>query len=178
MKKLFLTLAGAAGAIPGIAVWQSGLGTPPDKSLLFGGVVQAFGALSLLLIWFNRVRLRSLSKSSVTKFSVYLTLLCFILLAAYVWLFGLTVVNHEVRGTAYYPLWTSGELAEIVKSADNSRYYAIEKYGIDTVIEAIHKMPSSALAITTIVLLFVYQAVFSTLTVVFGLLGIQEESKL
>lgn len=180
MKKLFLALAGAAGAIPGIAVWQSGLGTPPGEfnGRLFGGVVEAFGAASLLLLWVNRVRLRSLPKRTVTKLSVYMILLCFVLLAVYIWLFGLTVVKHEFRGTVFYPLWTSGELAKIVKAAANSRYYAIEKYGIDAVIEAIQKMPSWSLAVTTIVLLFVYQAIFSTLTIAFGMLGIQEESKL
>jgi hypothetical protein len=178
MKRLFLALAGIVSTIPGITVWQSGLGTPPDKSLLFGGVVEAFGALSLMLLWVNRTKIRSLTKSRVTKLSACLILLCFVLLSVYVWLFGLTVVKHDFRGTAYYPLWTSGDLVTMVKSADNSRYTAIEKYGIDEVNEAIHKMPNSSLAITTIILLLVYQAVFSTLIVAFGILGIHEESEL
>jgi hypothetical protein len=114
----------------------------------------------------------------MTKIVVYLIVTCFALLSIYLWLFGLTVVQHEVRGTAYYPLWTSGEIAKMIESADNSRYYAIEKYGIDAVKEAIHKMPAEAMAITTIFLLFTYQAIFSTLTLAFGVLGIQEESSL
>jgi hypothetical protein len=178
MKKLFLTLAGVVGSIPGIAVWQSGLGTPPDKNLLFGGVVQAFGAISLLLLWVNRAKLKLIPKPKITRLVVYLIVTCFAMLSIYLWLFGLTVVQHEFRGTAYYPIWTSGEIAIMVESADNSRYYAIEKYGIDAVKEAIHKMPNAALAITTIVLLFIYQAIFSTLTIAFGVLGIQEESSL
>ena len=178
MKKLFLTLSGIVGSIPGIAVWQSGLGTPPEMNLLFGGVVQAFGTISLLLLWINRVKLKLLPKLQLTKLVIYLIVSCYILLLIYLWLFGLTVVKHNVRGTAYYPLWTSGEIAMMVESADNSRYYAIEKYGIDAVKEAINKMPNAALALTTIVLLFIYQAIFSTLIIAFGVLGIQEESKL
>jgi len=178
MNKVFLALAGVVGSIPGIAVWQSGLGTPPNMNLLFGGVVQAFGAISLLLLWVNRAKLKLIPKPKMTKIVVYLIVTCFALLSIYLWLFGLTVVQHEVRGTTYYPLWTSGEIATMIESADNSRYYAIEKYGIDAVKEAIHKMPAAVIAITTIFLLFIYQAIFSTLTLAFGVLGIQEKLSL
>ena len=69
-------------------------------------------------------------------------------------------------------------MAMMITSANNSRHYAIEKYGIDDVNEAIHKMPSWPLAVTTSVLLLIYQAVFSTLTMAFGMLAIREKTDL
>ena len=178
MKKLFLALAGSVGAIPGIAILQSGLGTPPDDRILFGGVVEAFGAMSLLLLWVNRSRLALLPKMRTTRLSVYLIIACFAFIVIYISLFGFTVVKDDIRGTIYYPLWTTGDMAMMITSANNSRHYAIEKYGIDDVNEAIHKMPSWPLAVTTSVLLLIYQAVFSTLTMAFGMLAIREKTDL
>lgn len=174
MKKLFLAASGVFGAIPGLAVILNGIGTPPGYKVLFGGVIEAFGALAILLLWANKHKLTGLESHKATRASIGLAVFCFVSLATYLLLFNLCVVTHEVRGTAYYPLWLSGEIAEMVEST-GSRWSAVEEYGIYAVNGAIKKMPSAALTITTVALLFVYQTVFTALTLAFGILGMRKE---
>jgi hypothetical protein len=176
MKKLLLALAGVFSAIPGVAVIQSGIGSPPSYKVLFGGVIEAFGAFSLLLLWINRKKIQRLAARRVTRVAVLLTVLCFVLISVYIALFAICVVEHR-RGTAYYPLWTSGKLADMVTRA-GSRRAAIERYGIAAVSEAIDEMPGIATGLTTVVLLFLYQSIFTTLTIMFGLLGFYERKQL
>lgn len=172
MKKLLLAVAGVFGAIPGLTVIQSGIGAPPGYKILFGGVIEAFGTISLLLLWVNRKKIKRYSARRVTRLALGLTALCFVCIALYISLFSFCVIEHK-RGTAYYPLWTSGKIADMVSMA-GSRKAAIEKYGIASVIQAIDEMPSVSLALATIVLLFIYQGIFTTLSLMFGLLGFHE----
>jgi hypothetical protein len=175
MKKLFLAAAGAFGAIPGLVVIQKGIGTPPGYNVLFGGVIEAFGALALCLLLVNNKKIKKLKERKVIRISIGLAVLCFVSLALYLTLYNLCVVTHDARGTAYYPLWLSGEIAEMVNSA-GSRWAAIEEYGIGAVLASIAKMPSVALSITTVVILFVYQTVFTSLTLAFGVAGVHKET--
>src|SRR5438105_1728627 len=150
MKKLLLAIAGIFGAIPGLTVIQSGIGAPPGYKLLFGGVIEAFGTLSLLVLWVNRKKIKRHAARRVTKWAIALAALCFVCIALYISLFSFCVVAHK-RGTAYYPLWTSGNIADMVARA-GSRKAAIARYGIAEVVQAIDSMPSIALGLTTIVL--------------------------
>lgn len=177
MKAFFLTVSGVFGVIPGLAIMLGELGTPPEKNGLFGGVVEAFGVLTLIILWVNRGKIAKLSRSKVTKVSIVLGILCLVLVGGYFCLFDLCVVKHELRGSAYFPLWTSGKIAKMVEKA-NGRGAAIEYYGIDAVREAIREMPTYALSLTSIVLLLVYQGVFTSLTAAFGLLGIYQKKSL
>jgi hypothetical protein len=172
MKKFLLAVAGVFGAIPGLTVIQSGIGAPPGYKVLFGGVIEAFGTLSLLLLWINRKKIKRLSARRVTKRALALASLCFAFIAVYITLFNYCVVAHQ-RGTAYYPLWTSGKIADMVTRA-GSRRAAIERYGIAAVDQAIDEMPGVPLELTAVVLLFLYQGIFTTLSVLFGLLGFYE----
>lgn len=172
MKKLLLAAAGIFSAIPGLAIIQIGVGAPPGYKVLFGGVIEAFGTVSLLLLWVNRKRIKRYTARRVTRQATALVMGCFICIAFYISLFSFCVVEHR-RGTAYYPLWTSGKIADMVVRA-GSRRAAIEKYGIAAVVQAIDEMPSISLALTTVTLLFVYQGIFTTLSIMFGLLGFYE----
>ncbi|MBA7496255.1 hypothetical protein ES702_06854 [subsurface metagenome] len=176
MKKLFLAVSGVFGVIPGVTILLSGLLVPPGKKLLFGGVVEAFGALILVILWANKNKLVKFSSAKATKLSIVFGILFFIFLVIYLILNSFCVVQHGTRGTVYYPLWTSGDLAGMVEKA-GGRYAALDMYGIDAVIEATHKSEIS-LVLTTIILLFVYQAVFSTLTIAFGILGFRKRETL
>lgn len=178
MKALFLTASAAFAAIPGVAVIISGLGTPPGSGykLLFGGVIEAFGALTMIILFVNQDKLRLASKRMVTKSAILLGAFCFVLIAAYVLLFRHTVVEHE-RGTAYYPLWLSGEVSRMVERA-GSRESAIERYGIGGVKGAIDGMGSLPIAITSILLLLIYQGIFTSLTLAFGLPGFHMQHSL
>lgn len=172
MKKLLLSVAGIFAAIPGLTVIQSGIGVPPGFKLLFGGVIEAFGTFSLLLLWVNRKKLKRQAAHKTTKLAIALAALCLILIALYITLFNFCIVEHQ-RGTAYYPLWTSGKIADMVSRA-GSRKAAIEKYGIAAVVQAIDEMPGISLELTTVILLFFYQAIFTILSLMFGLLGLYE----
>src|SRR5436309_1030420 len=116
MKKLLLAAAGVFGAIPGLTVMQSGIGTPPGYKLLFGGTIEAFGTLGLLVVWINRRKIKRLAMRKVTRLSLILASTCFGFLMIYIVLFQSCVITHQ-RGTAYYPIWTTGKAAEMVRRA-------------------------------------------------------------
>jgi len=178
MKKLFLGASAAFAALPGAAVIISGLGTPPGSGYkwLFGGVIEAFGALALVILSLNQNRLRRVAKRRVTRFAILLAALCFVLIVCYVLLFRLTVVEHE-RGTAYYPVWLSGDISRMVERA-GSREAAIERYGIGGVRDSIDRMGGLPLALTSVLLLLVYQGIFTSLAVAFGLAGFHMRQQL
>jgi hypothetical protein len=172
MKKLFLTASALFSAIPGIAIIISGLGAPTDYKVLFGGVIEAFGTLSLLILSLNRTSILSMTLKKVTKIAIWLGVFSFISLSVYVVLFSYSVVTVTGRGSVYYPIYTSGRIAEMINRA-GSRPAAIQRYGIAAVSEAIDEMPGTPLALTTILLLFIYQSVFTSLALAFGFLGIR-----
>lgn len=122
-----------------------------------------------------QAQVKRLSRFRVTRSVIVLVTLCFIFLALYIVLFNFCVIEHD-RGTAYYPLWLTEKIEKMVTTA-KSRSAAIEMYGIAAVRMAIDEM-SIAKAITTVALLLVYQAVFTTLTVAFGLIGIHTRQPL
>jgi multisubunit Na+/H+ antiporter MnhB subunit len=88
--------------------------------VLFGGVIEAFGTISLLMLWINCKRIKRLSARRVTKWALALAALCFTFIALYIKLFSYCVIAHQ-RGTAYYPLWTSGKIADMVSRAGTYR---------------------------------------------------------
>jgi hypothetical protein len=177
MKKVFLAASAVFSSIPGLLVIASGLGTPPDYKVLFGGVIEAFGVIALLILWINKNKIEDLPTPKVTKIAIALALGCILMLFTYVYLINQCVVTVDGRGTAYYPLYINGEIAESVNSA-GSRRAAIERWGIDTVLEEINELPGYYLTITTIILLFIYQLIFTTLTITFGLLGFHKRQGL
>jgi hypothetical protein len=170
MKQLFLAAAAVFSSIPGLLVIASGLGTPPNYKVLFGGVIEAFGVIAILVLWINKNKIKKMPTRKVSKVAIVLALACILLLFTYLYLFNQSVVTVEGRGTAYYPLYISGEIAGMVNTA-GSRKAAIERYGIDEVVEQIDKMPEFYSTLTTVTLLFTYQLVFTILTITFGLLG-------
>ncbi len=172
MKNLFLAIAGAMGLIPGVFIVVSGIGVPPDTSrLAFGGIVEALGAISLLVIAVKQDELKRLKDSKIIKWSLLLVLMGSILLFSYLLLYGHCVVRHETKdATVYFPIWVSGKAAALVTDS-NGRYEAVDKHGKAAVNEAIKQMGSVPITITNSIMLFLYQGVFTSLTIAFGLLG-------
>lgn len=170
MKKLFLAASALFAAVPGLMVISKGVGTPPDYEYLFGGVIEAFGTLSLLILWVNKNKLKEITPSRITKLAITLGTISFLSLIIYIALFKFCVVSHPTHYTAYYPLWTSGEIAKYVERT-GGRWAALDRYGIYPIESAIHKMPPYAIPVTTAVLLFLYQMIFTSLTIAFGLIG-------
>jgi amino acid transporter len=175
MKKLFAAASALFGSIPGFAVMWRGIGVPPDYSLLFGGIIECLGVLALIVLLVNRKRIKKLTDRSVTKTAILLTTSAVLCLAVYLYLLQLCVVSHPTHGTIYFPLWTSGHITQIIEST-GGRYAALDKYGNHSVANAVRQMPGypMAIAFTTIILMVLYQAIFTCLTVAFGMIGLHQ----
>lgn len=171
LKTIFLLISAASGAVPGVAVLATGIGTPPESKALFGGIMEACGAFSLLILWTNRGTIKKMNPKILSRRSVVLVSLFLLSLITYVLLYSTCVKTLD--GETYFPLWTSGKLHEMVQMA-GTREAALDRYGIDAVHEAIGHMPGYALPVTTIILLLIYQSSFAFLTVAFALLAISE----
>ena len=143
---------------------------PPDQRALFGGVIEAFGVFALMVIWINRKKLALVAVGRITEWAVRFCIACALSLVVYLILYRFCVVSDPYRGTVIYPLWVSGDLAEMVSHA-GGRQRAFDYYGLHA-IDAATKNTPIALAVTTIVLLLFYQSILSCLSVAFGLLAI------
>jgi hypothetical protein len=173
VKRLFVAASALFAVLPGLLVVARGVGTPPGYETVFGGVIEACGVIALLTLSVNRAKIRQVAPGKATRIVIFLAIGFTLTLFLYIYLFNLCVVTVKDRGTAYYPVVLSGEIADTV-AYNGSRRAAIEKEGIDTVLEEIDKLPDWHLIATTIVLLFVYQLVFTLLTVAFGFLGFNQ----
>jgi hypothetical protein len=170
MKKFFLGISGVFGAVPGFAVMWKGILTPPDYGFLFGGVIEAFGSLALILLWMNREKIKAMEPRKVVKSAIILGVVSFIALIVYLALFNLCVISHPTHHTVFFPLWTSGELNTLVTKA-GGRWNALDRYGYFGVYSAVQNMPFYALPVTSAILLFFYQPIFTALAIAFGLVG-------
>ena len=175
MKKFFLAATGLFAVVPGVGIILKGLGTPPGYALIFGGIIEALGALSLILLYTNRKAIKKLRPARITKTAIWLCIASAVSLLVYIGLFSFCVVGDSIRHYVYYPLWTTGEVAEMINSA-GGRYKALQENGFTAVYRGIREMPyyPLAISITSGMLLFFYQAIFTSLAVAFGLIGIHK----
>src|SRR5262245_52375170 len=140
MKKLFQASSALFSAIPGLTIIWKGIGTPPGHAILFGGVIEALGVFSLIVLLVNKRKLKRLAGRKVTKIAIILMGVCFVSIVVYIILLDFCVITHPTHGTAYFPLWTSGEIAAKVARA-GGRYAALDRYGNYSVVDSINKMP-------------------------------------
>lgn len=175
MKKFFLTATGLFAVVPGLGIILKGLGTPPGYAFIFGGIIEALGALSLILLYTNRKAIKKLRPARITKTAIRLCVVSAVSLLMYIALFSFCVVGDPIRHYVYYPIWTAGEVAEMIDTA-GGRYKALQDNGFTAVYRGIREMPyyPLAISITSAVLLFFYQAIFTSLAVAFGLIGIHK----
>ena len=176
MKAVLKAAAAIFAVLPGLGVLQSGLGVPPEDGmkLIFGGVIEAFGVLSLLLLRVNRATIRGLSKQAVNIATVAIAGFAFVLLLAYLGCYSYCVVTFDPRGTVYFPLWNHGVLATMVSNA-GGRAAAMDMYGRYAVYEAVKSMGELPAIATDAVLLLLYTGLFTGLTWAFGLPSMHEE---
>jgi multisubunit Na+/H+ antiporter MnhB subunit len=177
MKKLYLAASGIFSAVPGLAVVWKGLGVPPGHSMLFGGFIEAAGALTLILLWVRRRELERRPARRAIRAAAVLGGLCFSAFIAYSILLNACVKTHPIHGTVYYPLWTSGKLKISVERA-GGRWQALDRYGQAEIEDELQMMPSFVLSLTTILLLVLYMTIFAALTAAFSLLGYHKGANL
>jgi hypothetical protein len=183
MKTLFAGLTASLLSLPGIAIMISGLGTPPGRSVLFGGIMEAAGVLILALLLLNRKRIKQKSPGSITWLAAGCFLFFLFSLYAY-WaqheycLVTSTKQNYAEYGPVYYPLITNGQIEKDIET-HGSRRAVVDRYGPRAVAEDLNKMPGieRARLTTDFILSISYQLVFSFLAGTFGLIGIYLEKK-
>jgi hypothetical protein len=176
VKKIFMGVAAAFGAIPGLATVTKGLAAPPHAKLLFGGFVEAIGAAILILLWINRDQLQKLSQGKLIRLVVLMFIGSFVAFVCYLAMYDWCIVTDPQFGTVMYPLWVTGDLATIIRRA-GGRWAALDLYGTYAVVTSVERSSSVVWALTLGSFLLLYQGIFSFATVAFGLLAAREESQ-
>lgn len=172
MKKLFGSAAAVFASIPGLTIMISEAGAPPSRELFFGAVIEAVCVLLLLSLWVKRQSIKEMDHSLVVKYSLSTGVAFFALLLTYVMLFQICVVEHHVRGIVYYPIKTSGDIANFIAQY-GSRLAVIEGLGHSGAIVSLNKMANIQfwLGLTTAILLTLSTTAFACLTAAFALIG-------
>lgn len=170
MQKFFVSISAIFAAVPGFAIMWQGIGIPPEQNFLFGGVIETIGSLSLVLLWMNRAKIKKIKSNIILRFSILFAVLSICALVTYLFLYNLCVISHPTNHTVFFPLWTTGELNEMIANS-GGRWAALDEYGWFGVYSEVQKSPSWILSLTVAILLFFYQSIFTGLTVAFGLVG-------
>jgi hypothetical protein len=169
MKRALATLTAVCAVLPGIEIALSGLGVPPgdERQLVFGGMIEAFGLATLLLLTMNQSRVRAWASKIVNRLTLASVSSVFLSLIVYLGVHRYCVVSQEPRGTVYIPLWTSEEVGEMVAVA-GGRAEAIDAFGRYAVYEAVYRAGDFPIVITDAVLLGLYTLMFTSLTLAAG----------
>lgn len=173
VSTLFGLASGAFAVIPGITVLTKNIGVPPNaSSALFAGTIETVGVLTLLIMWINKEHIAHLSAGRVTRLATCGLAVFFVSLLSYLFLFDYYVVEVPAAKSLFFPMWPAGELrADLQKFG--SRTEVIHQWGRDDVYKEIQESSRTALIITTLIFLLVYQLIFASLTFSFGILGIK-----
>jgi multisubunit Na+/H+ antiporter MnhB subunit len=165
------------GLLPGICIMLTNIGLPPGLSnVLFGGIVEAAGALTLLLLAIRRKNIRAISGKRITRLSV-LFFLCFLMsFFGYIFLYFSSIVHNSVWDTTiYFPLWSTNDLRDAVERF-GSRNDAITNYGPDAIRNMIMENPT-LLTVSKLLLAVLYLAIFESLTLSFGFAAMKLEKE-
>lgn len=152
------------GLLPGVTVLLSGTGSPPGLSGLFGGIIETFSAVALVLVWLNRGKLRNARRSLVTRATIALGAVALLLFVGYTLLFRYCVISLADRSPVYFPLVACESLATEIDLAGGSRAALVEAWGSRQAQELAEKCPDMQRSLTTVVLLKVYALAFVVLT--------------
>jgi len=172
MKRVILIATGLLAIIPGLATLKSGLWAPDKYKFLFGGFIEFFGALTLLILWTKREKIKTIASSLKLRITAILVFTFLLSTSFYIFLINKVDIEHSTRGNLFFPLALKGDLKEMVDKS-GSRVAAIENYGIDEVEEQLFKQPDINYTITVISLLLVYTILFTSLTLSFGVNAIE-----
>jgi hypothetical protein len=169
--KIFKWASASFALIPGLAVIILNVGTPPGvSSFFYGGLIEAFGAFTLLAMFLNRTRIRKMSLIRVNRIAGLLLVLFLIFLLTYVYIYNSQVIIHDKYGTpVFFPFWHGALLNQLVHNAGNE-YNAITRYGPQAINDAI-RTSNTLLQMTLVIFTLVYVSTFELLIIGFALLG-------
>ena len=180
MKKLsryFSAVSGIFAVLPGLAVLLSNIGVPPNSSkILFSGVIESLGVLTLMILLLNKEWIIRLSNRSINFISITTIGIFILALFSYIFLYNYLVVGTGISDPVFFPLWAQRELMEGIIQVGN-RSELINEWGRDDVVKVIQASSQGSLLITTMIMLVIYQLIFVSLTFSFGILGIKGSEK-
>jgi hypothetical protein len=173
----FFTLAsGIFAVIPGLTVLISNVGVPPNASkTLFSATIESLGVLTIILLWLNRKWIQGLSVRTVSKLGIISIVLFITCLFLYIFLYGYLVFQYKISEPLFFPLWSEGKLTYWLQKFGN-RSDLIENLGRDDVYRLIQESSMTPLLFTTLLMLFIYQLIFVSLTFSFGIIGIKSHT--
>ena len=164
MDKTLIWASRIVGLVPGVAVLLKGFGCPPEREKIFGGFIEGFGALALIIVEMNRGRLRSLSRAAATRLTWRVGALALALFVVYFFLIDFCIVRLTGRSPVYFPIVVCASLAHEIEEA-GSRAALVERWGAGGAEDAIHQCSDSWLAGSTAALLLLYVGSFVALIV-------------
>ena len=171
-QRLLASASAAVGVIPGFTVMAVGLGAPAGRQVLFGGVMEAIGALTLLTAWANRARIQKWSLNKTNKTIKILGAAAVSALVLYLIAFQAYVFELPGRAQVIYPLVPRGAVAEAIATA-GGRAAAITYNGAGEMNAMIFAHPIGV-ALTIVTLLLLFQAIFTCLTAAFAVAAIRK----
>lgn len=176
MKKvsdLFTMASGVFGVIPGLTVLLTNIGVPPDESKeLYGGIIEALGIVTLLMLWLNKSRIANATEKSITNWALICVGLFLVMLFVYLFVYNYYVIKSGHSKPLFFPFWPQGDLQYNLWKY-GGRMQIIRAFGRDDVYTLIEESSKVALIFTSLIFLLIYQAVFMSVTMAFGLLGIK-----
>jgi hypothetical protein len=175
MNRVLSIITGIIAVIPGLATLRNGLWAPEKYKFLFGGFIEFFCALSLLILWTRRSKIKQILPATKLKLTLLFVFIFLLSTSTYIFLINKTDINHSSRGSVFFPISLTGDLKSIVDKS-GSRLAAIENYGIDEINEQLDKQPDINFTITILTLLAVYTILFVCLTLTFGINSIEYDS--
>ena len=172
MKNFFLAISSIFAALPGIGSMIYAIGVPESKSkILFGAIVQVFGCLSLVYLWFNRNNIFSYPHNKVNKVFIIFFISSLILVFIYLFLFKSNTFEFD-NETIIKPLYYNSEIINEINSNGSFEKF-VDELGFDKVNNKLQEKENLSITITYIIFLLIYLTIFVLLTLCFGILGIR-----
>ena len=177
VKSILKTASSTFGLLPGICIMLTNIGLPPGLSnVLFGGIVEAAGALTLLLLALRKKNIQALSGKRIMRLSLVFFICFLTTFLGYIFLYSSSIVHNSFWDqTIFFPFWNTPDLKEAIKRY-GSRNDAITNYGPDAIREMILESPVF-LTLTKLLLASLYLAIFESLTLSFGFAAIKLEKE-
>lgn len=175
MVKVFKWATSTFALLPGLAVIATNLGTPPGLShYLVGGIIEACGAFTLLVLNGKKRALGQMQAKKVERLAIFYFVLFFVALISYIFIYQTQVVYHsKYDSTILFPFWYNEDV-QFMMSQAGSKYEAIDRYGPEAVLQAINSS-KMYIVITLLFFIIIYTMVFEFLTLGFGIIGSKVE---
>lgn len=178
IQTTFKWASASIAVIPGLTIILTDLGTPPNISkYLYGGIVEACGAFTLLLLFLNKKKIEESSAKTINRTSILMFVLFFISLLSYIVIFNTQVIystQYDIK--FFFPFWYGKDLSYMISQA-GSKYNAIASYGPQAISDGIMNS-QPYVEISSVIFTVMYVLIFEFLVLGFGLLGLRVSDNL